>query len=178
MSDNSVSNRNNIQRPIQPRHPIGTTQAFSLISYPDGIPAPTVRLAPIPQPQNATSMIPMLLEDPDALQRFVASVPEHLRTSVIAQVPRMVRVTVTDMEIEAILKQLAPCQGTEAIFCSVCMCDIDAVNVFTTSCRHSFCIPCLVTWILTKLNQNVRFRGDRVDCTCPSCRGVFYTHEF
>ena len=56
--------------------------------------------------------------------------------------------------------------------CSMCFDTTPNGGIFTTRCKHSFCISCVAKWVLAQIDSA---RSNNVGCTCPLCRQVFLT---
>lgn len=187
MSQNYYSRSNSIQRPIQPSDqvpflapiPTMSTEFYDSYLRNDAIPSPQIRF---PDGMEArTNTPPHLTNNPRNQhnpQEFIALVPEHLRAQVLAQASMLSGMRITIEKVREFLMTINNSNLSSNTQCSICFSDVDPSDVFTTSCNHTFCLKCIATWVFTKVQQQMFNRAMPVECSCPYCRGVFFSHRF
>lgn len=186
MSQNNNSDNNLIQRAIYPSVRVPSLAPIPTMSteFYDNLYDSYLRNDAIPGPQIRfdTVAIGARQNTPQHLTRnqqdFIALVPEHLRSTVLAQLPDFSGVRVTLDEVIGLLRSVNNSTDFSNTQCSICFADVPSSDVFTTSCNHSFCMKCIASWVLTKIEEQMPIRHSTVECSCPYCRGVFFSHRF
>lgn len=191
MSQNNNSSNNLIQRLIQPTvqvpflAPIPTmsTEFYDSYLQNDAIPGPQIRFDTVaigprtntPQHTNNPHNQRDLYDNP---QDIIALIPERFRAQVLAQMSGFSGTRITIEEVREFLMTINNSNLSSNTQCSICFSDVDPSDVFTTSCNHTFCLKCIATWVFTKVQQQMFNRAMPVECSCPYCRGVFFSHRF